>query len=164
MPHRVHVDLDAPRPITWPHLGQIGTIQRHAIDAAHLRWIARTPAGIQSRPMKTQDDAAFWLRIQADPSLVNAPKPPADPVLEMIARYLRDDELERAESAVLACIAQDIDQMRRMRASTTPPAVWHHLDHFVEWLDALNGATGVQPASATTTPSRLTEILDATRR
>jgi len=84
MSNRVHVDVDAPRPITWPHLGEIGTIQRHAIDAAHLRWIARTPAGVQSRPLATQDDAAFWLRIQADPALLETPKPPADPVLEMI--------------------------------------------------------------------------------
>lgn len=164
MSNRVHVDLDAPRPITWPHLGEIGTIQRHAIDSAHLRWIARTPAGVQSRPLATQDDAAFWLRIQADPSLVEAPKPPADPVLEMIARYLRTDELERAESAVLACIALDIAQMRRMRASTSPPAVWHHLDHFVKWLDALNGATGVARMSTTSAPTRLTALLDATRR
>lgn len=156
--------MDTPRPIIWPHLGEIGTIQRHAIDAAHLRWIARTPAGVQSRPLATQNDAAFWLRLQADPSLLDARKPPADPVVEMIARYLQADELERAESAVLACIAEEIDQMRRMRASTSPPAVWRHLDHFVEWLDALNGATGAQQACGAATPGRLAAVLDATGR
>lgn len=156
MSNRVHVELDAPRPITWPHLGVIGTIQRHTIDTRHVRWIARTPAGVQSRPLANQTDAAFWLRIQADPSLVEAPKPLADPVLEMITRCLRDDDRGRAETAVLACIAQDIEQMRRMRATTSPPALWNHLNHFVTWLDALNGDTAA--------PSRLGHVLAATRR
>ena len=54
--------------------------------------------------------------------------------------------------------------MRRKRATTNPPAVWHHLEHFVQWLDALNGATGAQRPTATATPSRIAEILAATRR
>lgn len=153
---RTTLALDAPRPIVWPHLGDVGTVTRQRTDAHHGTWIATTPAGRSSRPLATQNDAVLWLRLQADPSLIPTYVPAPDPVLEMIQRRLREGDRVSADAAVLACIAQEIANMRQARQRKSPPALWHHLDQFTTWLEALNG----EPVRA----SRVVELVAATRR
>jgi hypothetical protein len=148
--------LDAPRPIVWPRLGDIGTVTRQRIDAHHCTWLATTPAGRSGRALSTQSDAVLWLRMQADPNLMPTYVPAPDPVLEMIQRRLRERDRVSADAAVLACIAQEIANMRRARQLKSPPALWHHLDQFTTWLEALNG----EPVRA----SRVVELVAATRR
>lgn len=156
-------DDPAVRTVTWPDTGPCGTIQRIP-GAARGRagtysWIPSAPDGITGPALANQHDAALWLRYHARPQLLEPPAPPADPVLELIRRHLDDGERDRADAAVIACIAVEIRRMREDRVNHTPPAVWHHLDRFATWLTALNSETAPAAKNA-----RILEIVAATRR
>lgn len=129
------------RAVTWSDIGPAGHIEPVHIAAKRTRgprteWRAVTLAGLESPNFTRQSDAAWWLYAQVVPY---APPPaPPDPMLELIRRHIRQGHADRADSAVLACILEDIRNMKRKRAHHSPPAVWHHLDQYETWIKALN--------------------------
>ena len=163
--HRPTISLTddpAVRTVTWPDTGPCGTIHREPKaprGRSGLSWTPVAPNGMTGPVLANRHDAALWLRYHARPQLLEPPAPPADPVLELIRRHLDDGERDRADAAVIACIAVEIRRMREDRVNHTPPAVWHHLDRFSTWLTALNGESAPAAKNA-----RILEMVAATRR
>lgn len=151
--------------VTWDDIGTVGSL----VPITHTWTGGRTVTRWRGRPLDRSDDgpifttrdlAAHWLRMHARPDLTYRPAPPVDPVLALVQRHVAAGEREQAQAAVLACITDHIERMRKARANHSPPAVWRHLDDFSAWLRALNG----EAAARQQTPARILDLVRTTDR